>query len=65
MGERFPEIDWYCDRCNAYLNEQEGFDEKFHVIGHHTATGNIPRFIDELRLSGDLQLDMAVFVPEE
>jgi len=44
--------------------EQEGFDEKFHVIGHHTATGNIPRFIDELRQSGDLQLDMSVFVPE-
>ena len=44
--------------------EQEGFDEKFHVIGHHTATGNIPRFIDELRQSGDLQLDMSGFVPE-
>ena len=44
--------------------EQEGFDDKFHVIGHHTATGNIPRFIDELRQSGDLKLDMSVFVPE-
>lgn len=44
--------------------EQEGFDEKFRVVGHHTATGNIPRFVDELRQSGDLQLDMSVFVPE-
>ncbi len=44
--------------------DQEGFDEKFRVIGHHTATGNIPRFIDELRQSGDLELDMSVFVPE-
>ena len=26
MSERFPEIDWYCDRCNAYLNDQSGFD---------------------------------------
>lgn len=27
MCERFPEIDWYCDRCNAYLNDQPGFDD--------------------------------------
>jgi pilus assembly protein CpaF len=49
---------------DIFTFEQEGFDEKFHVLGHHTATGNIPRFIDELRQSGDLQLDMSVFVPE-
>lgn len=49
---------------DIFTFEQEGFDEKFHVVGHHTATGNIPRFIDELRQSGDLQLDMSVFVPE-
>lgn len=22
ISERFPEIDWCCDRCNAYLNDQ-------------------------------------------
>ena len=49
---------------DIFTFEQEGFDEKFHVIGHHIATGNIPRFIDELRQSGDLELDMSVFVPE-
>jgi len=49
---------------DIFTFEQEGFDKNFHVIGHHTATGNIPRFIDELRQSGDLQLDMSVFVPE-
>jgi pilus assembly protein CpaF len=49
---------------DIFTFEQEGFDEKFHVIGHHTATGNIPHFIDELRQSGDLELDMSVFVPE-
>lgn len=27
MSDRFPNIDWYCDRCNAYLNEQPGFDD--------------------------------------
>ena len=49
---------------DIFTFEQEGFDEKFHVIGHHTATGNIPRFIEELRQAGDLELDMSVFVPE-
>ena len=31
MGERFPNIDWYCDRCNAYLNSQPGFDDHHYV----------------------------------
>lgn len=31
MSERFPEIDWYCDRCNAYLNDQSGFDDHHYV----------------------------------
>lgn len=43
--------------------EQEGFDENKKVKGYHTATGNIPYFIDELRKSGDLHIDMSVFVP--
>lgn len=28
MSERFPEVDWYCDHCNAYLNDQSGFDDR-------------------------------------
>ena len=44
--------------------EQEGFDERGKVLGHHTATGNIPYFIDELRKSGNLKVDMSVFVPK-
>ena len=24
FDERFPGIDWHCDRCGAYLNSQEG-----------------------------------------
>lgn len=31
MSERFPGIDWYCDRCNAYLNYQSGFDDNHYV----------------------------------
>ena len=27
MSERFPDIDWWCDRCGAYLNDQDGFDD--------------------------------------
>ena len=33
------------------------------VEGYHTASGNIPYFIDELRKAGSLRLDMGVFVP--
>jgi len=27
MSGRFPDIDWFCDRCNASLNYQSGFDD--------------------------------------
>ena len=27
MGERFAGIDWWCDRCGAYLNSQSGFND--------------------------------------
>lgn len=29
LDKRFPGIEWYCDECEAYLNEQEGFDDHF------------------------------------
>lgn len=29
--ERFPNIDWWCDRCGAYLNYQEGFDDHKYI----------------------------------
>lgn len=31
MSERFPNVDWYCDRCNSYLNDQPGFDDHHYV----------------------------------
>lgn len=37
--------------------EQEGFDEKGKVVGYHTATGNIPYFIEELRNCGKVRED--------
>ena len=31
MADRFPDIDWWCDRCGAYLNDQVGFDDHHYV----------------------------------
>ena len=31
MSERFPGIDWRCDRCDALLNEQKGFDDHKYI----------------------------------
>jgi pilus assembly protein CpaF len=48
---------------DIFTYEQEGFDTEGKVRGYHAPTGNIPHFVEELRSSGDLQLDMSVFVP--
>lgn len=48
---------------DIFSYEQTGFDENGHVQGYHTPTGNIPYFIEDLRSSGDLKIDMSVFVP--
>lgn len=29
--DRFPDIDWYCDNCNDYLNNQVGFDDHKYI----------------------------------
>lgn len=31
MKERFPGIEWYCDKCNAHLNEQSGFTDRKYI----------------------------------
>ena len=49
---------------DIFTFEQEGIDKDGKVVGHHTATGNIPYFVDELRKTGRLNLDMSVFVPK-
>ena len=28
MSERFPDVDWYCDNCDAHLNHQSAFDDQ-------------------------------------
>jgi len=27
MIERFPDVDWYCDKCGSFLNNQDGFND--------------------------------------
>ncbi|MGI6052446.1 MAG: hypothetical protein ACOYA9_08175 [Bilifractor sp.] len=27
LENRFPDVEWYCDKCGAHLNEQTGFDD--------------------------------------
>ena len=43
---------------------QTGIDKDGKVQGYHSATGNIPYFVDEMRKNGSLRLDMSVFVPK-
>ena len=49
---------------DIFLFEQKGFSPDGKVIGQMVATGNIPRFVEELKLKGDLRLKMNVFVPK-
>ena len=49
---------------DIFTFEQEGFESDGRVKGYHTATGNIPYFIEDLRKSGNLKIDMSVFVPK-
>ena len=53
MSDRFPDIDWWCDRCGAYLNSQPGFDDH-HYTWKCTECGCVNK-IDksELYLSED------------
>jgi pilus assembly protein CpaF len=45
---------------DIFLFQQTGFDEKHKVIGAHDATGNIPKFIQQLKRRG-IDTDMSIF----
>lgn len=49
---------------DIFVFQQTGLGAGGRVEGFHTATGNIPYFVEELRKSGNLSLDMGVFVPK-
>lgn len=31
MGSRFPDVDWFCDRCDSHLNNQVDFDDNKYI----------------------------------
>ena len=48
---------------DIFVFKQTGYDENGKIVGEYYPTGNIPAFVEKLRLKGDLKLDMSVFVP--
>lgn len=64
MSERFPGIDWYCDRCGAGLNPQAGFDDYRYTwpceeCGHKNSisSGNIYESHDDYQVVADESQD--------
>jgi len=49
---------------DIFVFEQKGFSPEGKVLGQMVATGNIPQFVEELKVKGDLRLDLSVFVPQ-
>ena len=49
---------------DIFLFDQRGFDENHKVVGSHVATGNIPKFVQNLRRRG-VEVDMGMFQREE
>jgi pilus assembly protein CpaF len=47
---------------DVFLYNQTGFDKNGKVVGYHSATGNVPRFIHQLRKRG-IDVDMGIFTP--
>jgi pilus assembly protein CpaF len=45
---------------DIFVYEQKGFDDKHKVIGEHVATGNVPKFVQNLRRRG-IEVDMSIF----
>ena len=48
---------------DIFFYKQTGYDENGNIVVEYYPTGNIPAFVEKLRLKGDLKLDMSVFVP--
>jgi len=49
---------------DIFVFEQTGYSDDGKVVGKMVATGNIPSFVETLKIKGDLRLDMSVFVPK-
>lgn len=49
---------------DVFVYQQHGFSPEGRIMGQFSATGNIPRFVEDLSKRGNLRLDMSVFVPK-
>jgi pilus assembly protein CpaF len=49
---------------DIFVFQQTGFTKEGRVEGYYHATGNKPRFVEELAKKGDLRLDQAIFAAE-
>jgi len=49
---------------NIFEFRQKGYDEEGKVMGYHTATGEIPEFVQEMRKRG-LEVDLSMFKERE
>lgn len=49
---------------DIFVYKATGFDSSGKITGHYAPTGNIPSFVEKLKIKGDLQLNMSVFVPK-
>jgi pilus assembly protein CpaF len=47
---------------DLFVYEQTGIDENNRVLGHFTATGSVPTFLEDLRVRG-IRLRQSVFEP--
>ena len=52
MGDRFPDIDWWCDRCNAHLNDQIGFDDHKYIWVVIKIASQLQTFMNPKKTSG-------------
>jgi len=46
---------------DIFVFNQTSFTDDGRVVGAFEATGNVPRFVDELRQKGDLRINMDLF----
>jgi len=49
---------------SLFTYKQTGFDADGRVVGYHTATGTVPRFVEALRERG-IRVNMALFKPKQ
>ena len=68
MSSRFPNVDWYCDECNEYLNDQPGFTDQNETwtctaCGHGNSISSDAIFTEEeIEQTMDAVIERAAFM---